>query len=188
MENAVTALSTSAGWVTGISLAIGFLGAVAAVLATTFQFRQGQVRLRVVPRVLQRLGDDRLRYLPPDHQLPSGPFELCVSITNLSSFDLSISSVALRLSDRHRIFDGTAWSPDSEPIHRVLPSRHTYEVIFNKRIDLGEGFERTIGVEVITGCGRIRVGRSKVFSRGVEKLIETRRPNRGDARRKSGQP
>lgn len=138
-------------WTNAVTFAIAVLGAVLGVINTWNQLSKNHVRLRVRPKQAQIVNQYGM----------SAP-RLCIEVTNLSSFAVTVDDVGLvnesiknpRVAVLHPIL------LDNKPWPRRLESRESVTVHLDDDVFCGGELARMTHAYASTQCGETRYGTS----------------------------
>jgi hypothetical protein len=137
-----------------ITLPLAVLGAVLGVINTWRGLERDRVKLRVVPKIAY----------PATPGLDPRP-RLCIEVTNLSTFPVTISEVGfLQRGTDHRMALLQPILPDGGPFPRRLEARHGFTAYFAPGAEARDGFENVTKAYARTECGEWRHGKSKALS------------------------
>jgi len=151
--------------ISAITLAIAVLGAVLGVINTWKSIDRDKVKLRVVPKHAIPVGmpDDRDR--------------LCIDVTNLSTFPVTISEVGILFKGTEE--KGALIQPiiyDGGPFPRRLDARSSFTVYFSPEATLKEAFRVTRCAYARTDCGVQATGTSGALKQMVRDARKAHRP------------
>jgi hypothetical protein len=147
----------------GITLGIALFGVALGALNTWQEYHRDRVRLRVVPKVALPIGP-----------VLGGSPTLCIDITNLSSFPVTISEVGLRYRGSKK--RGTLTSPilfDQGGFPRRLEPRSTFTVFFHPSSLVDGTLQNARTAYAETDCGEIVEGSSLI----LDKLVRGEPPS-----------
>lgn len=110
-------------WAQAITLGIACLGAILGLLNTWHHLARSRVRLRVVPKLALKLKNGNLAFsratpMVQEYLQKGTPCRLCIEITNLSAFPITICEVGLGRAAKQRtplftpvLSSGKTWPP-----------------------------------------------------------------------------
>ncbi|MBI1802942.1 MAG: hypothetical protein HY033_11260 [Ignavibacteriae bacterium] len=139
-----------------ITLAIAVLGAVLGVINTWNAIERDKVKLRVVPKLAVPIG------------LPDNRTRLCIEVTNLSAFAVTISDVGLLFKGTKN--RGTLVQPmlfDGGSFPRRLDARSSFTVYFSPEATQEDNFLTTRCAYAKTDCGVQATGTSGALKQMV---------------------
>jgi hypothetical protein len=176
LEVPMTALETC-------TLLTAMIGAVLGIINTWSQFRKDRVKLRVVPKVVylvNQMGGVLIADRPDPGMLEAmhgKPSRLCVEITNLSAFPVTIHEVgfgrkgALRAVIFHPdlLPQDRRWPPRLEPRESVTAFAGTWSA----PLMLDPNVVKHAVAFAATDCGTVAYGSSPIFREYMRQVSQT---------------
>jgi hypothetical protein len=172
----------------GITLAVAITGAVTGttgmvlgIINTWRQFDKDRVKLRVVPKLAFQIGNtvvatDRADYLNDDS--PASDFlkhgakkRLCIEITNLSAFPVTISQAGFGGSKSTRFTLFGPLTSTGQPYPTRLEPRQSVTLYMGVGADLDPRYLTKAIAYAQTDCGHTAYGTSPAFNAYVDLLL-----------------